>query len=239
MNIFPEIDWVQSASVLFPDSQANGLGMTAVQDYQFPINGLLKRTMDILITLLLGLIFLPVFLLTAMLVRLDSPGPIFYSQQRLGKNGRKIIIYKFRSMRCNADHLLMEYLRNCPSARFEWEKTQKLRCDPRLTRVGKWIREFSLDELPQLFNILKGDMSLVGPRPILLDQEELYGLEINIYLMVRPGLTGFWQVSGRNHTTFFQRTLYDAYYIRNWSVWLDIIILLRTVWVVLSRDGAY
>jgi lipopolysaccharide/colanic/teichoic acid biosynthesis glycosyltransferase len=105
--------------------------------------------------------------------------------------------------------------------------------------VGKWIRKFSVDELPQLFNILQGDMSVVGPRPIMLEQKALYGEGIDVYTSVRPGLTGFWQVSGRNRTSFNQRAIYDVYYVRNWSVWLDTYILLRTIWVVLSRDGAY
>ena len=238
MNFVSEMERVDGISISYPGYQ-DSAGIGAAQDLRPLANGVLKRITDILITLLLSLVFLPVFLLTALLIHLDSPGPVLYAQLRLGKNGRKILIYKFRSMLVDADHILAEYLENCPSARHEWEQTQKLRSDPRITRVGRWIREFSLDELPQLFNILKGDMSLVGPRPILPEQEGLYGPGIDFYRKVRPGLTGFWQVSGRNHTTFFQRTLYDTHYVRNWSIWLDIHILLRTVWVVLSRDGAY
>ena len=204
-----------------------------------PANQFLKRLMDILFSIVLGLVFLPVLLLTALLVFLDSPGPIFYTQERVGKDGRKIVIYKFRSMRLNSDAILAEYLRKNSQARAEWNQTQKLHDDPRITRVGKWIREFSIDELPQLFNILIGDMSLVGPRPILVEQVELYGEGISMYNSVAPGLTGFWQVSGRNLTTFHQRALFDQYYIRNWSFRLDVYILIRTVWVVLSRNGAY
>lgn len=238
MNFVSEMERMDAISISYSGAQSRA-EVGVARDLPPLVNGFLKRVMDILITILLGLVFLPVFLLVALLIRLDSPGPILYRQPRLGKDGRKILIYKFRSMRVNADHILDEYLENYPVARGEWEQTQKLRSDPRITRVGKWIREFSLDELPQLFNILKGDMSLVGPRPILLEQEERYGAAIDVYRNVRPGLTGFWQVSGRNHTTFYQRTLYDTYYVRNWSVWLDTTILLRTVWVVLSRDGAY
>jgi lipopolysaccharide/colanic/teichoic acid biosynthesis glycosyltransferase len=142
-------------------------------------------------------------------------------------------------MHVNADRVLADYLATNPLARQEWVRDQKLRADPRITRTGRWIRTFSLDEVPQLFNVLKGDMSMVGPRPIMLDQKTMYGSGIDFYRSVRPGLTGFWQVSGRNRTTFHQRTLFDIYYVRNWSIWLDINILLRTVWVVLSRDGAY
>jgi len=199
----------------------------------------IKRVMDILLSIVLGIIFLPISLLVALWIRLDSPGPILYSQERLGKDSRKITVYKFRSMKLNADTVLAEYLSNNPAASKEWEQNQKLYDDPRITRAGKWIRRLSLDELPQLFNILKGDMSLVGPRPIMLDQETLYGDHIEVYTNVRPGLSGFWQVSGRNQTSFRQRVDYDAYYVRNWSIWLDIYIVVRTVWVVLSRDGAY
>jgi Undecaprenyl-phosphate galactose phosphotransferase WbaP len=199
----------------------------------------LKRVMDILISIIIGLFTLPLMLSTALLIKLDSPGPVFYKQTRLGKDGCKIIIYKFRTMRMDADKVLDEYLANNPKAQREWNETQKLREDPRITRVGKWVREFSVDEIPQLFNILKGNMSIVGPRPIMLDQRSLYGEAIDVYMSVRPGLTGFWQVSGRNHTSFSQRAIYDVYYVRNWSFLLDISIILRTIWVVLSRDGAY
>jgi Undecaprenyl-phosphate galactose phosphotransferase WbaP len=224
--------------------------MEARQNLLSPLDVVAKRSMDILLSFVLGMLSLPVILLIALLIRLDSPGPIFYSQERLGKDRRKkkrqgqssgckIIIYKFRSMQVNADQILYEYLKKNPAARLEWEQNQKLCNDPRITRVGKWIRKFSLDEIPQFFNILKGDMSLVGPRPIMLEQEKMYGDQIEIYTSVRPGLTGFWQVSGRNNTSFSERANYDVYYVRNWSVWLDLYILLRTVWTVLRRDGAY
>ncbi len=239
MNFTSEPNQLIGTPIAYPGVRIGSIGIEKERGTPLPVNGLLKRTVDFLITLMLVLISLPAFLLTALLVRLDSPGPIFYSQQRLGKGGRKILIYKFRSMHEDADHILAEYLNNHPAARLEWGQTQKLRSDPRITAVGKWIRESSLDELPQLFNILKGDMSLVGPRPILPEQEEMYGPGINLYREVRPGLTGFWQVSGRNHTTFVRRTAYDAYYVTNWSIWLDISIVVRTIWIVLSRDGAY
>jgi Undecaprenyl-phosphate galactose phosphotransferase WbaP len=175
----------------------------------------------------------------ALLVKLDSAGGIFYSHERLGKNGRKIRIYKFRTMAVNAEAVLDEYLRTHPEAREEWDQNQKLRDDPRVTRVGRWLRKYSLDEFPQLFNVLKGDMSLVGPRPMMADQVRLYGDNMEAYCGVRPGMTGMWQVSGRNRATFAERARFDIYYIRNWTLWLDFYILLRTVWVVFSRDGAY
>ncbi len=239
MDYIPDIDRLNGALISLHSSQAGVLRTDAQRDVYLQISEFIKRLMDILMALLLGLTLLPFLLLIALFVYLDSPGPILYSQQRMGKDGRKILIYKFRSMQVNADHILAEHLQTCPFARIEWETTQKLRSDPRITRVGRWIREFSLDELPQLINILKGDMSLVGPRPILNEQMGLYGDRIECYFRMRPGLTGLWQVSGRNHTTFRQRTLYDEYYIGNWSIWLDLKILIRTIWVVLSRDGAY
>jgi lipopolysaccharide/colanic/teichoic acid biosynthesis glycosyltransferase len=142
-------------------------------------------------------------------------------------------------MHMDGDRILAAYLEKNPFARDEWLQKQKLLHDPRVTHVGRWIRQFSVDEIPQLLNVLRGDMSLVGPRPIMLEQKALYGRGIDFYRRVRPGLTGFWQVSGRNRTTFQQRMLFDVYYVRNWSLWFDISILLRTVWVVLSRNGAY
>jgi lipopolysaccharide/colanic/teichoic acid biosynthesis glycosyltransferase len=142
-------------------------------------------------------------------------------------------------MQVGADQILADYLAANPQARREWEETQKLRNDPRITRLGKWLRKLSVDELPQLFNILVGDMSLVGPRPIVENEVGRYKDKFDVYSTVRPGVTGMWQVSGRNNTTYDERVMYDVYYVRNWSVWLDIYILFRTIWVVLGRHGAY
>ena len=142
-------------------------------------------------------------------------------------------------MQVNAEKVLAEYLATNPNAQREWNETQKLREDPCVTWVGKWTRKYSVDELPQLFNVLKGDMSLVGPRPIVECEIPRYHQNFDVYSIVRPGVTGMWQVSGRSRTTYEQRVLYDVYYVRNWSVWLDMYILLRTIWVVLIRDGAY
>jgi lipopolysaccharide/colanic/teichoic acid biosynthesis glycosyltransferase len=139
----------------------------------------------------------------------------------------------------NADRLLHEYLQQHPELREEWERDQKLRNDPRITRVGRFLRKTSLDEFPQLWNVLLGEMSLVGPRPIVEDEVKRYGSLFALYTKVRPGLTGLWQVSGRNDTTYAERVAMDAYYVRNWSPWLDLYILARTVWVVLFGKGAY
>ena len=243
-----DMDWLEGASISFHDFEGM-LGMEAQQNLLTSLDVIVKRAMDILLSTLLGLVALPISFLAALWIRLDLPGPIFYSQERLGrdrrkkerqdKGRRKILIYKFRSMRVNADQVLAEYLANNPQARLEWEQTQKLKDDPRLTRVGKWLRKFSIDELPQLYNVLKGEMSLVGPRPIVEAEAHHYGDHFVTYTSVRPGLTGLWQVSGRNRTSYPERVGYDAYYVHNWSVWLDVYIMLRTIWVVLNRDGAY
>ena len=142
-------------------------------------------------------------------------------------------------MHVNADKALAEHLADNPQARLEWDETQKLRDDPRITRVGKWLRRFSIDEIPQLYNVLKGEMSLVGPRPIVDSETHHYGDKMEVYESLRPGVTGLWQVSGRNHTSYKERVQFDVYYASNWSIWLDFYVLARTVWVVLSRQGAY
>lgn len=233
-----DVDWLEGVSISYHDFEGM-LGMEVQQNLLTLPDEMFKRVADVFLSLLLGFLCLPILVLTALCVRLDSPGPILYKQERLGKAGRRITIFKFRSMQLNAEKILADYLAKYPDAQREWNETQKLREDPRITRVGRWIRKFSVDELPQLLNILMGDMSIVGPRPIMFEQRSLYGKGLSVYTSVRPGLTGFWQVSGRSRTSFAQRAIYDVYYVRNWSLWLDMYILLRTVWVVLSRDGAY
>ena len=157
----------------------------------------------------------------------------------IGRHGREFTAWKFRTMRKESDRLLKEYLAAHPEARIEWARTQKLVNDPRITRVGRLLRRASLDELPQLWNIFLGQMSLVGPRPIVASEVANYGESFTYYCRVSPGLTGLWQVSGRNHTTYPERVGYDEYYVCNWSVWMDIYILLRTIKVVLTGEGAY
>ena len=178
-------------------------------------------------------------LLLGLAIRLDSPGPALYRQRRLGKGGRTIFIYKFRTMVSNADAVLHDYLETQPELRAEWERDQKLRHDPRITRMGRFLRKTSLDELPQLLNVLRGEMSLVGPRPIVDNEKEKYGLVYENYCRVRPGITGLWQVSGRNNTTYEERVSMDDYYVTNWSVWMDLWILGKTPLVVLTGYGAY
>lgn len=198
-----------------------------------------KRATDVVAVVVGGLLISPLLLVLYLLVRWTSPGPVFYSQQRIGRDGRPFRAWKFRSMCQDADAVLTDYLAAHPELRAEWEADHKLRHDPRITWIGRLLRKSSLDELAQLWNVLKGDMSLVGPRPITAAEREKYGEEFEFYQRVRPGITGLWQVSGRNSTTYQQRVEFDAYYVHNWSIWLDVHILLRTVRTVIRADGAY
>ncbi|MFM7427135.1 MAG: undecaprenyl-phosphate galactose phosphotransferase WbaP [Elainella sp.] len=215
------------------------LGLEIRQRLLLPGPRLAKFAIDLAATLVGGLLVLPLIILIAVLIKLDSPGPIFYSQVRIGHNGEHFKAWKFRTMVQKADYVLKDYLEQHPELKEAWSRDQKLRYDPRVTRVGRFLRRTSLDELPQLWNILRGEMSLVGPRPIIDEEIPRYGDKFSLYTKVIPGLTGLWQVSGRNNITYKERVSLDAYYVRNWSVWLDIYILLRTVWVVLTGEGAY
>jgi Undecaprenyl-phosphate galactose phosphotransferase WbaP len=233
-----DMGWLEGASLAIRDFEGL-IGVEARRNTLSALWSSLKRIVDFMGALLGMLLLAPFLLIIAVLIKLDSSGPVFYVQPRVGMDGKRIRIYKFRTMLMNAEQALAEHLHLNAAARLEWDQTQKLRDDPRITRVGKFLRKFSIDEFPQLFNVLLGEMSMVGPRPIMVDQIIRYGAGIDIYRGIRPGLTGLWQVSGRNHTTFQERANFDVYYVRHWSIWLDIYIILRTVWVVLSRDGAY
>lgn len=215
------------------------LGLEVRQQLLLPSSRLVKLLIDLVLTLIIGTLILPLIGLIALLIRLDSPGPIFYKHVRIGQGGRRFKAWKFRSMVHNADQALQEYLKQHPELAESWHKNQKLLEDPRVTRIGKFLRRTSLDELPQLWNILRGEMSLVGPRPIIEDEIWRYGDKFTLYTKVVPGLTGLWQVSGRNNVTYEERVKLDAYYVRNWSVWLDLYILARTFWVVAFGEGAY
>ena len=199
----------------------------------------LARIMDISLILLAAPYLILTFLVIMILIKLDSRGPVFYRQARIGRFGRKFHVYKFRTMVQNADQILQTYLENSPELKAEWLATHKLKKDPRVTRIGSILRKSSLDELPQLWNIIIGEMSLVGPRPIVDAEVEKYGKCFDLYIKVRPGLTGLWQVSGRNDTTYEHRVKLDEYYVLNRSLKLDLQILWKTVFVVLKKDGAY
>jgi len=198
-----------------------------------------KRALDVGLILLFLPLLLGAGVLTAFLVKLSSPGPLFFGHWRLGRNGRWFKAWKFRTMTVDAEQRLREYLALNPDLKREWEETQKLRRDPRVLPIGRFLRRTSLDELPQLWNILKGDMSLVGPRPIVENEIERYGPMYEFYEQAVPGLTGLWQISGRNNTTYSERVRLDATYVRNWSIWMDFFILFRTVRSVLFSEGAY
>ena len=202
-------------------------------------NRIAKRMFDIVVTICGGIFILPFMLIIAAIIYLDSGGPIIYKQKRIGKNGKEFSFYKFRSMVKNADTILEEYLSTHENEKNEWQKNFKLKNDPRVTKIGRIIRKTSIDELPQLWNVLIGDMSLVGPRPLLPNEVERYSGYIEDYKLVLPGLTGIWQVSGRSDTTFEERVIMDSWYIHNWSVWIDIVYLLKTVLVVVKSKGAY
>ena len=204
-----------------------------------PLGGVAKRGFDIL-GAVAGLVLLsPLFLMVAALVKLSDGGSVFFGHNRIGRNGRVFRCLKFRTMVSNGDEVLQAYLRDNPLARVEWEQTRKLKDDPRVTRTGTILRKLSLDELPQILNILKGDMSIVGPRPVVRSELEMYGSAAPFYLKSRPGLTGLWQVNGRNDVSYDSRVAFDRQYVENWSVLGDIRIILKTVVVVCLLKGSY
>lgn len=204
-----------------------------------PLNRVMKTVFDYTLTLLGTIAISPVLLFIALWIYKDSPGPVIFKHIRIGKNGKPFPCYKFRSMCVDAKEKLAELLANDPAAREEWERDFKLKNDPRITKSGAFLRKTSLDELPQIFNVLKGEMSLVGPRPIIQEELERYGEYVGDYLMVKPGITGMWQVSGRSDIEYHERVLLDSWYVRNWSVWIDIVMLFKTFAVVAMRKGAY
>jgi exopolysaccharide production protein ExoY len=203
---------------------------------QRPLGGLPKRALDVTIALTGLVLAAPVMLVVALLIRATTGGPAIYSHSRVGFNGRPFNCYKFRSMVANADQVLRDHLANDPEAAREWKENRKLKRDPRITLFGMMLRKSSLDELPQLFNVLRGDMSCVGPRPIVTDELERYGDNVGEYLRARPGVTGLWQVNGRSSTDYSRRVSLDSQYVQNWSLWVDFIILVRTASAVMRFD---
>src|SRR5262249_11783749 len=213
------------------------LGVEVRQQLLLPGPRLAKRCMDLALTFFGSIFVLPFLLLLALLIKLDSKGPVFYTQKRLGKDGTYFAAYKFRTMHGDGEARLKAILDADPALRAEYDIYHKLRKDPRVTRIGRILRKFSLDEFPQLLNVIKGEMSLVGPRPYIeRELTEMSGQE-KIILRAPPGMTGMWQVSDRNATPFAQRVQIDVYYVRNWSPWLDIHILAKTFGVVIKGSG--
>jgi len=236
--LVPQLEGVSSMGVSV--FNLNGSFGIAVQDHLRHRGELfVKRVMDLSVVIIGGALLLPLFGVITLCVCLDSKGGCFYGHSRIGKHGRKFRMWKFRTMLQNADLVLTEYLEKYPKLKAEWEADQKLKYDPRITRIGGLLRKYSLDELPQIWNVFKGEMSLVGPRPIVDEESRRYAEKFEFYKQVKPGITGLWQVSGRNDTTYEERVQLDEQYVRSWSIWLDVYILIKTVWVVLRRDGAY
>ena len=215
------------------------LGFSAANRLTRPINLVIKRLIDLALLLLSAPLVLPLIGLLALLVKWTSPGPVFYGHKRIGKNGKQITTWKFRSMVVDADRRLEELLENDPELRRQWNENQKLENDPRVTPIGKFLRKTSLDELPQFFNILTGQMSFVGPRPIVEAEKAKYADKFDYIFSVTPGLSGMWQISGRSDTGYEERIMLDTYYTQNWSIWLDIWIILQTFIVVVTGKGAY
>ena len=199
---------------------------------------ILKRTFDIFVSSLLLSLLSPFLFYIGWKVSRDGASPL-YGHERIGQNGRKFKCLKFRSMIINSKEVLEHLLSTDPEARAEWDKDFKLKNDPRITPIGGFLRKTSLDELPQLLNVLRGEMSLVGPRPVVEEELQRYGDDKAYYLMAKPGMTGLWQVSGRNDVDYTTRVYFDSWYVKNWGIWNDIAILFKTIGVVLKRDGAY
>jgi len=215
------------------------LGIETSHKFKLSFNLGIKRLLDILFVFFGGILILPFLLLIALMIKITSRGPVLYKHKRLGKDGKPFYTYKFRTMKKDAEEQLKKLLDSDPAIMEEWKKNHKLKNDPRITAVGRILRRTSFDEFPQLINIIKGEMSLVGPRPIVYDEKEKYGDDFDRIFSIKPGLTGLWQVSGRSDTNYHERISYDTYYLQSWSVWLDLWIILKTFGSIIFGKGAY
>ncbi len=235
--IIPELFALSTLWVVAKDL-GGVLGLEVREQLLLPGPCRAKRCIDLVLTLVGGVAILPLLMLVGLLIKLDSPGPIWFTQERMGRGGQTFKTYKFRTMCVGAEEQLERILSEDPARRDEYETFHKLRDDPRVTRVGRLLRKYSLDELLQLWNVIRGEMSLVGPRAYLPSEVGMMEKSDPVILRVRPGITGIWQVSGRNDVSFSERLAMDVYYVRNWSLWFDLHILARTGWVVLHGKGA-
>ena len=200
----------------------------------------MKTIFDFILTLVGTVIISPLLVYIAYRIKKEDPGPIIFAHKRIGKDGKQFPCYKFRTMVVNSDEVLTRYLAENPLAKEEWEKNFKLKNDPRVTPIGEFLRKSSLDELPQILNVLKGEMSLVGPRPVVQEELDRYYLEASKeYCSIKPGITGLWQVSGRNDVSYSERVAMDVRYVREHSLWMDVVILYKTIGVVIGKKGAY
>ncbi len=238
--ILPSLSRVPIVNVQTVSSVSNkGLALFVYNNLLNPVHKLTKIVFDIALSSTLIVLLMPAFLLIYIAVFIDTKGHPIFAHERIGYRGKSFKIYKFRTMKLNADKILKEALEKNENLRKEWYENFKLKNDPRVTRLGNFLRKTSLDELPQFFNIIKGEMSLVGPRPIVKEEIEKYGEYFEYYKSVKPGITGLWQVSGRNDVNYDERVRMDVWYVRNWSVGLDAVIFLKTVYSVISLKGSY
>ena len=243
VHLFSHIEYMPSGSS-FPVSGGqivsfDGLGgIEMVNQRHFRALRMEKQILDRVLALVAFIVLSPFFVVVPILVKLTSRGPVFYRQDRLGKRGRPIRVWKFRSMYADADERLKAILESDPARRAEWDASFKLRDDPRVTPLGRFLRKTSIDEFPQLFNVFAGDMALVGPRPIVEKEVHYYGSSYETFASVKPGITGLWQASGRSDTDYPRRVALDVHYVLNWSPWMDIWILFRTVYAVVFMRGA-
>jgi len=236
--------------ILFDDSKVGPIWFTPIRLVEYMgfevVHNLLKpsqkfgkRILEIALIILSTPVLVPLFAVIVTLIKTLNPGPVFYKQQRIGLDGKEIWIWKFRTMVFHAEKILKSRLQADDQLKLEWEENFKLKDDPRITSIGRFLRRTSLDELPQIWNVVQGEMSLLGPRPIVEEEISLYGEDFEIYKQVLPGITGLWQIAGRNDLPYQSRIMLDVYYIQNWSIWLDIHILLHTALAVLLARGAY
>lgn len=236
--IVPNLNGVTNSAVVARDL-AGTFAVEIKHNLLDPWSQWFKRALDLLVAVIGGVLISPLLLTIAVLIKLDSPGPALYGHRRVGAADKHFLCWKFRTMHPDAERLLDKYLQDSPVLRAEWEQKQKLHDDPRVTRIGRFLRRSSLDELPQLWNVLRGEMSLTGPRPIADVEIPKYGKYYELYKRIRPGMSGLWQISGRSNIGYEKRVAMDYSYVRNWSVWLDIVILIRTVGIVIHGRGAF
>lgn len=194
-----------------------------------------KRVLDVLLSFIGLIVLSPIFLILGIMIKIDSKGSVFFTHKRIGKDGKEIGIYKFRTMHENAEQMIENFTEEQME---EYKENYKLKNDPRITRIGKFLRRTSLDELPQILNILKGELSIIGPRPVITSELEKYGPNKNKFLSVKPGLTGYWQANGRSTTTYAERMDMELYYVDNRSLWLDIRLFFKTFISVIKKEGA-
>ena len=238
--ILPSLARVPIVNVQIVSSINNkGLALFVHNNLLNPVHRFTKSVLDIALSLMFIVLLMPVFFIVYIAAFIDTKGHPIFVHERIGYKGKVFKMYKFRTMKLNADEILREALEKNENLRKEWNENFKLKNDPRVTRLGNFLRKTSLDELPQFFNIIKGEMSLVGPRPIVKEEIEKYGEYFEYYKSVKPGITGLWQVSGRNDVSYDERVRMDVWYVRNWSVGLDIVILLKTIYSVITLKGSY